>query len=48
MKYTIIDIPPALFISQWYLSNSFEDKKVFKFRDFDDWDSVKDDLKLPI
>ena len=45
MKYTIIDIPPALFISQWYLSNSFEDKKVFKFRDFDDWDSVKDDFE---
>ena len=45
MKYTIVDIPPALFISQWYLTNSFEGKKVFKFRDFSSWDSIKDEFE---
>ena len=45
MKYTIVDIPPALFISQWYLTNSLKEKKVFKFREFHSWDSVKDEFE---
>ncbi len=33
-RYIIVDIPPALYISQQYLSQLFPDKKIFKFRDF--------------
>lgn len=45
MKYTIVDIPPALFISQWYLTNSLKGKNVFKFREFHSWDSIKDEFE---
>ena len=48
MKYTIVDIPPALFISQWYRTNSLKGKNVFKFREFHSWDSIKMSLNLQI
>ncbi len=34
LKYWIVDIPPALYVSQRYLSQVFPEKKVFKFRPF--------------
>ena len=40
-KYIIIDIPPALYISQRYLSSLFPGKKVFQFRCFDDFEAVR-------
>lgn len=40
LKYIIVDIPPALYISQRYLSSQFMDRKVFKFRDFKDYSEV--------
>jgi len=30
-RYTVVDIPPALFVSQWYLSSLFRAKAVFAF-----------------
>ena len=44
-KYVIVDIPPALYISQRYLSNQFPSKKVFKYRDFKSFNEVKDEYK---
>ena len=41
MNYTIVDIPPALYISQSNLSNIFKDKKIFKFRNFKDFYEVE-------
>jgi len=34
IKYIVVDIPPALYISQRYLSSVCRDKKVFVFRPF--------------
>lgn len=43
--YMIFDIPPALMVSQWYLSNVFRDKKIFQFRSFENFSSIKDELE---
>lgn len=40
-KYVIVDIPPALFVSQNYLADVFPDKKVFRFRPFDHFKEIK-------
>lgn len=40
-KYIIIDIPPALYISQHYLTSVFRDKKIFAFRPFDRFKDVE-------
>lgn len=40
-KYIIIDIPPALYISQIYLSSVFRDKKIFSFRPFERFSEVE-------
>jgi len=34
VKYVVVDIPPALFVSQSYLLSVFAGKKVFKFKPF--------------
>lgn len=41
VKYTVIDIPPALFVSQWYLKNTFPGQKVFYYRKFDSFKKIK-------
>lgn len=40
-KYIIVDIPPALYISQRYLGSQFPEKKVFKYRDFKSFDEIE-------
>ncbi len=40
-KYTIIDIPPALFISQEYLSQLYPREKIFRFRPFASYKEIK-------
>lgn len=39
-KYIVVDIPPALYTSQYYLTSVFPNNKVFKFRCFDDFAEV--------
>jgi putative sugar O-methyltransferase len=39
-KIIIIDIPPALWIAESYLSSMFPQKKVFRFREFADFKDV--------
>ena len=39
--YTVIDIPPALWVSQKYLSEVFAGDKIFKFREFTNFADVK-------
>ena len=41
VKYIIIDIPPALYASQQYLSAVFPDKKIFEFKDFKNFKEVQ-------
>ena len=40
-SYTVIDIPPALYVSQRYLSEVFPQEKIFKFREFSSFAEVK-------
>lgn len=44
-SYCIIDIPPALFISQKYLSRIFQKEKMFTFRPFKSFDNVKEEFE---
>lgn len=43
--YCVIDIPPALFIAQNYLSKVFSKQKIFKFRPFTSFKKVKQEFK---
>jgi putative sugar O-methyltransferase len=43
-SYHIFDIPPALHVSQWYLSQLFPNRKIFTFRHFDSFDEVRDEV----
>lgn len=43
IKYTIVDIPPALYIAQRYLTDVFPNLKAFKFRDFNKYSDIKDE-----
>lgn len=40
-SYTFIDIPPALYIAQYYMSKIFPKEKMFKFRPFSSFKEVK-------
>ncbi len=44
-KYYVFDIPPSLYVSQWYLSNLFSDKRIFLFRHFTDFEEIEDELR---
>jgi putative sugar O-methyltransferase len=44
IKYIIVDIPPALWVAQRYLSECFPDKKVFKFREFQNFSEVESEF----
>jgi putative sugar O-methyltransferase len=41
IKYIIADIPPALFLSQSYLSTIFSNKKIFAFRPFERFEDIE-------
>lgn len=43
-KYMVFDIPPSLYISQWYLSHLFPQKRVFTFRPFKRFEDIADEL----
>lgn len=42
---TIIDIPPALYISQRYLTGIFPEEKVFRYRDFGAYEEVRGEFE---
>ena len=44
-RLIIIDIPPALWISERYLSSVFPEKRVFKFREFTDFGEVAEEFE---
>jgi putative sugar O-methyltransferase len=44
-RYVIVDIPPALAISQEYLGRLFPQRRIFRFRHFDSGDSVAAELE---
>lgn len=44
-KYIIADVPPALFISQTFLTTQFPDKKIFRFRPFNTYAEIADEFE---
>jgi putative sugar O-methyltransferase len=44
-RYFIVDIPPALYVSQWYLTRLLPDRKIFRFRHFERFDDVRAELE---
>jgi putative sugar O-methyltransferase len=45
IQYTIIDIPPALYIAQRYLSTLFRDRPIFRVSDFTSYKEVQDEME---
>ena len=43
-QYFIFDIPPALSVAQWYLEQTLGADQVFRFRQFDRFEEIKDEL----
>jgi putative sugar O-methyltransferase len=43
-RYFIVDIPPALFVAQRYLSSIFPGRKIFQFRPFRSFAEIKEEL----
>lgn len=43
-RYTVVDIPPALALSQWYLTSVFPDKRAFHFRPWKNFHDVQSEL----
>ena len=43
-RYILVDIPPALYVAQRYLSAVFEGHKIFAFRPFNSFDQVRDEF----
>ena len=46
IKYVICDIVPALYVSQFYLAKIFTNKRIFKFREFENYSEIKDYFKI--
>jgi putative sugar O-methyltransferase len=44
-KYIIVDIPPALYIAQKYLSSIFPKKKIFGFRSFRNYNEIQKEFE---
>ena len=44
-QIAIVDIPPALFVSQWYLTNTFPGLKAFKWRAFRNYEDIKSEFE---
>ncbi|MGZ5234420.1 MAG: putative sugar O-methyltransferase, partial [Burkholderiales bacterium] len=43
-QYVVFDIPPSLYVSQWYLSELFPDKRIFRFRHFERFEDIAQEL----
>lgn len=44
-RYLVFDIPPALHVCQWYLSQIFGKEKIFAFRRFRRYEDIREELQ---
>lgn len=44
-RYILVDIPPALFVAQRYLTAVFPDRRVFPFRAIDNFEDVREEFE---
>ena len=45
-RYWVFDIPPALFIAEWYLQNVLPGRRIFTFRPFENFEAVRAELEV--
>jgi putative sugar O-methyltransferase len=45
VKYVVVDIPPALYVSQKYLASIYPDRKVFAWRPFGSYLEIKEEFE---
>lgn len=45
LKYLLVDIPPALYIAERYISNQFKERNIFKFRKFSNFNEIKKEFE---
>ena len=45
VRYLIADIPPALYVAERYLTEVLPERPAFRFRDFTDYGSVREELE---
>ncbi len=45
IQVVIVDIPPTLYVSQWYLTSLYPGHRIFKFRDFSDYNEIKQEFE---
>jgi putative sugar O-methyltransferase len=45
IRLIMVDIPPALFLSQWYLGEMFPELKMFRYKDFSSYADVKEEIE---
>jgi putative sugar O-methyltransferase len=43
-RYFVFDIPPALYLSHWYLTTLFPERRAFRFRRFENFADIEDEL----
>lgn len=43
-RYFVFDIPPALHLSQWYLTTLFPARRAFRFRHFETFEEIESEL----
>lgn len=43
-QYVVFDIPPGLLVSQWYLGETFPGKRIFRFRHFEHFEDIAEEL----
>jgi putative sugar O-methyltransferase len=43
-RYFVFDIPPALYLSQWYLTTLFPERRAFEFRRFGAFEEIESEL----
>jgi putative sugar O-methyltransferase len=41
IRYVVVDIPPALYVAERYLSSQFSGRKIFRFREFSNYGEIK-------
>ena len=45
VRYVLCDIPPALAVSERYLSSVFPDRRVFRYRPFGSYDEIREEFE---
>jgi len=45
IRYIVVDIPPALYVAEKYLSSQFADRRIFRFRPFQDYKTIAQEFE---